>query len=285
MIALVIGLGIGNLYVHELQKLGYSVDTVDTDINKNPTYLSMDQIELHYDITIICTPNWTHETLARKIAEKSSIVFVEKPGVKDSASWIRLVNDYPNTRFMMIKNNQYRSTMDYFKDLAKQSESVQIVWSNNNRIPYPGGWFTTKDLAFGGVSRDLMPHMLSYYCVLSDYRNGKKINVIAEQRHVLESIKSTDYGTINTSGVYDVDDFCKFEFENNKEWVLVADWDNGSHSDLFIEFDDIRIDLGLCPEDAYKKMIETAVQNLYNDEFWKEQLSQDTWIHEQIEML
>jgi hypothetical protein len=43
--------------------------------------------------------------------------------------------------------------------------------------------------------------------------------------------------------------------------------------------------LGLCPESAYKKMIQTAVSNLNNNEFWNKQLKQDLWIHEQIENL
>jgi len=32
-------------------------------------------------------------------------------------------------------------------------------------------------------------------------------------------------------------------------------------------------------------MIETAVSNLNNNEFWNKQLKQDLWIHEQIENL
>ena len=47
----------------------------------------------------------------------------------------------------------------------------------------------------------------------------------------------------------------------------------------------IRHELGLCPESAYKTMVETAVKNLNNNEFWKAQYDQDIWIHEQIEKL
>jgi hypothetical protein len=47
----------------------------------------------------------------------------------------------------------------------------------------------------------------------------------------------------------------------------------------------IRHELGLCPESAYKTMVETAVTNLNNDEFWNNQYQQDMWIHEQIEKL
>jgi hypothetical protein len=47
----------------------------------------------------------------------------------------------------------------------------------------------------------------------------------------------------------------------------------------------VRHELGLCPESAYKKMIETAVENLNNNAFWQSQFEQDMWIHEQIEKL
>ena len=41
--------------------------------------------------------------------------------------------------------------------------------------------------------------------------------------------------------------------------------------------------LGLCPEIAYKQMIETAIANLNNKDFWNTQLEQDLWIHKMID--
>ena len=43
--------------------------------------------------------------------------------------------------------------------------------------------------------------------------------------------------------------------------------------------------LGLCPEDAYEKMVDTALDNLYNDIYWREQFSRDVWIHKQLELI
>ena len=291
MIALVVGLGMGNLYVQELTKLGYHVDTVDTDANKNATYLSVDELNVHYDIAVICTPNFTHEPIARKIADKCNIVLIEKPGVKDSNSWANLISDFPNTRFMMIKNNQYRSSIGLFQQTSNQSDNVYIRWNNANRIPHPGSWFTTKELAFGGVSRDLLPHMLSYYCVLTDYKTGIKLKSVAKQSYELKDIHSTDYGVINPNGTYNVDDFCLLEFKNNNiNWILTANWCTGlDHDDSSISFSmknsAIRHELGLCPEEAYRNMMQTAIKNLNNDSFWKEQFEQDIWIHQQIENL
>jgi len=287
--ALIIGMGFGKaVYYPVLTKLGYEVITVDMDTSKGADYSSIeDAIRVHgkFDTVNICTPNFTHIKLARKVAALSKIVFVEKPGVVNSEAWQQLCRDYPKTRFMMVKNNQYRG-FDTFKELAKQSKLVKVVWNNKNRIPNPGSWFTTKELAFGGVSRDLMPHMLSYYVALTDYTKGNKLYGNAIQRHELKDLTDTDYGSVNHDGTYDVDDFCEFEFKNgNTTWILNANWKNDQADDVYISFDDVKFPLGLCPEEAYQAMIKNAVDNLNNDDFWQEQLAQDIWIHRQIENL
>jgi predicted dehydrogenase len=288
--ALIIGLGFGQaVYKPVLTELGYEVVTVDMDTSKGADFSNLDDaIRVHgkFDTVNICTPNFTHIKLARKVASLSKIVFVEKPGVVNSEAWKQLCIDYPNTRFMMVKNNQYRDSIKQFKELADKSNIVKVIWNNKNRIPNPGSWFTTKDLAFGGVSRDLIPHMLSYYVALTDYTKGNKLYATALQRHELKNIIDTDYGRVDHNGTYNVDDFCEFEFSNRStKWILSANWKDDNADDVYISFDDVKFPLGLCPEDAYKAMIENAVNNLNNDEFWQEQLAQDIWIHKQIENL
>ena len=291
MKALIVGMGIGQLYHSVFTSLGYEIDTVDSNPEKNATFKTADSIVDAYDIAVICTPNFTHELIARTIAKNCKIVLIEKPGVQDSKCWFCLVEDFPNTRFMMVKNNQYRNEIELFKRQADQSDRVYVRWNNANRIPQPGSWFTTKELAFGGVSRDLIPHMLSYYCALTDYKQGTKVKAKAIQNYELADIDSTDYGVVNPNGTYDVDDFCHLEFENgNTTWMLSANWKtNLDHDDSSISFSmknsAVRHALGLCPESAYKTMVETAVKNLNNNEFWNNQLAQDLWIHEQIEKL
>lgn len=288
--SLVIGLGIGQLYKSVFEELGYTVDTVDADVGKNPTYTSTKELVKQYEIAVVCTPNFTHEPISREIAKYCKIILIEKPGVINSEAWQKLIEDHGDTRIAMVKNNQYREEIQEFQTLANSSTCICVNWNNKNRIPNPGSWFTTKSLAFGGVSRDLLPHMLSYYTALSDYRAGEKIESSIEQRHTLENIESSDYGTVNKKGVYDVDDFARIQFLNNeKEWRLSANWKDGTADDVHISFTNAygttTHKLGLCPESAYKKMIETVVENLHNDEFWKNQYEQDFWIHQQIETL
>jgi predicted dehydrogenase len=286
--ALIVGMGIGKLYKDVFTELKYNIETVD--IKLKATYKDVADIKDNYDIAVICTPNFTHEVIARTIASKCKIVLIEKPGLQDSKCWQCLVEDFPDTRFMMVKNNQYRKEIKEYQRLAGLSDRIQAVWNSKDRIPFPGGWFTTKEKAFGGVSRDLLPHLLSYYTILTDYNKGMRLFGHAIQRHQLKNIKQTDYGVVDPDGTYNVDDFAELEYQNGScFWVLSSNWKDGVNDDIFLSFSmknsAVKASLGLCPEEAYRTMIETAVKNVDKDAFWKDQYDQDMWIHEQLESL
>jgi len=293
--SLIVGMGIGNLYATVLQNLGHGVITVDSDPAKGADFQSVDAaiVACHmFDTVHICTPNFTHFDIATKVAKCSSMIFIEKPGVSTSNIWETLVKTFPYTRFMMVKNNQWRSNIKDLVKLTQESKSVEIRWHNKDRVPNPGTWFTTKKLAFGGVSRDLMPHLLSLFMVLEPYyKTSRQITSIAMQNWLLEDVSNTDYGTVNVNGVYDVDDSCRLEYVcNNRTWTLDANWRTLNEDDRAIIFtmpDDsqVRIELGLCPEEAYQTMINDAILGHHEAIFWNKQLTQDLWIHQQIETL
>lgn len=287
MRSLVIGMGIGNLYLDVLKNLGHEVVTVDMDPAKDADYTDYrDALTGQYITVHICTPNFTHEEIARAVAPYTSMVFVEKPGVVDRAAWLTLDKDFTNTRFIMVKNNQWRSNIADLKALADRASRVNIQWTRRNCIPSPGSWFTTKKLAYGGVSRDLMPHLLSLYIALNDDWGRDTVTRTASQRWQLAEIDSTEYGTINPNGVYDVDDVCDIAFGD--KWTLSANWrslDTEKSAIDFVMADGTveTFELGWCPESAYQAMIVDAIKNIDNEAWWYVQLIQDCWIHEQIE--
>jgi len=290
--SLVVGMGIGNLYATVLGKLGHGVVTVDSDPAKGADFETVDAaiVACHmFDTVHICTPNFTHFDIATKVAKCSSMVFIEKPGVSTSNIWYTLVKTFPSTRFMMVKNNMWRSNITELSESARRAKSVNIEWTRKNCIPSPGSWFTTRKLAFGGVSRDLMPHLLSLYIAMNpDWRKDQVNGRGAQMMWELKDIDSTEYGVVNPNGTYDVDDKCNIYFGN--KWHCSANWRSMDYENSAIEFimqDNTveRFDLGWCPEDAYLNMIKDAVENLNNDNFWQEQLEQDIWIHKQIEVL
>lgn len=292
MKSLIVGMGIGNLYKDVLSKLGHTIVTVDMDPSKHADYMDLTTaLSEHpcFDTAHICTPNFTHEDIAREVAEQSRIVFIEKPGVETSLAWFNLTQDHPNTRFMMVKNNMWRNNIPELVASASIAKTVNIQWIRKNCIPHPGSWFTTRKLAYGGVSRDLMPHLLSLYITMNpnwkqELVNGKSSQMIWN----LKDIDSTEYGIVNYNGVYDVDDKCTINFGN--KWHTTADWRSMNKEDSSIEFifqdgSVLRFELGWCPEEAYHNMITDAIANVDNTEFWNNQLNQDLWIHKQIESL
>ena len=290
--SLIIGMGIGQLYKTVLEKLGHEVITVDTDINKGAMLPSIDAaILLHapFDTVHICTPNFTHFEIAAKVAPVSKIVFIEKPGVATSNTWNMLVTEFKQTRFIMVKNNMWRSNIGELKELASQAKNVKIRWIRKNCIPSPGSWFTTKKLAFGGVSRDLMPHLLSLYVAMNpEWKSETVSGQTAMQCWELKDIESTDYGTVDPDGTYNVDDMCVINF--GYKWRCAANWRSMDEEDSSITFtmQDNRIErfeLGWCPEDAYESMIKDAIEHIDDYQFWLDQYAIDTWIHERIEKL
>jgi len=293
MTSLIIGMGIGGLYQSVLTTLGYDIVTVDANPEKDADFLDVDSaIEKHlkFDTVHVCTPNFTHKELTEKVAPVSKIVFVEKPGFKNSSEWIDVNSKFPNTRIMMIKNNMWRDNIPDLQTKAKLADAVTIEWIRRNCIPNPGSWFTDKQRAYGGVSRDLMPHMLSLYIALNPTWTPNSLPTLYDvtQQWQLDEIDSTEYGVIDPNGVHNVDDRCIIEFGDN--WHLESNWRSMGKESSAIEFKvngEVvhRFELGWCPEDAYLNMVKDAVKNLNNDEFWKEQLEQDTWIHRQLEKL
>lgn len=290
--SIIIGMGIGQLYKTVLENLGHDIVTVDTDPSKGAKYDSIDNAILaedSFDTAHICTPNFTHFDIASKIAPHAKIVFIEKPGVVDSNTWKQLLETFNQTRFMMVKNNMWRSNIKELEYIASLASKVNFNWINEDRVPNPGTWFTTKKLAFGGVSRDLMPHLLSLFIACNPDWKSFKISSTIERvkKWDLESLTRTDYGTVKEDGIYDVDDFCRLTY--GEKWKLTADWKSIITDRRNIEFtmkkdnSIIVFQLGLCPEDAYQAMIKDAFENVDNDTYWEIQNEQDIWIHQQIE--
>lgn len=293
MKTLVIGLSMGQLYARTLTQLGHEVITMDTDQSKQATFGNLDTALYAHpqlDAVFICTPNYTHDSIAQKVATHSRIVFVEKPGVLNAKRWQTLQLTHSQTKFIMIKNNMWRTWEEEFNIRTEAAEVIHINWINRDRVPAPGSWFTTKKLSFGGVSRDLMPHLLSIFISMNPilYKEFKIEHKINKQNWSLDLLNSTEYGTINSDGVYDVDDWNQIILNNgNKKYILTADWRSMLKDDRAIhcyQRDKLvrSFDLGLCPESVYAIMIKDVFDNINNEKFWTQHRDYDVWIHNMI---
>jgi predicted dehydrogenase len=287
---LVIGLGIGQLYVKVLKELGHEVYTVDADSNKQPSFTSLTtafSAHPEFDAVFVCTPNSTHNSLAQLSAKHSKVVFVEKPGLVDTVKWNFLQKSNPNTHIIMIKNNMWRTVEEEMRIRIDDAEEIHINWINRNRVPAPGSWFTTKKLSFGGVSRDLMPHLLSMFIWLNPdtYSQYQIVSSNRKQNWKLSDLTDTEYGSVNLNGTYDVDDWAEIVFNNGKKtFKLTADWRSMDKDDRALHCYKKEqliksFELGLCPESVYAVMIQDVFNNINNEEFWNRHKEYDVWIH------
>ncbi len=275
MNALVIGLGMGTQYQTWMKELGMQVNTLDTDPRKQADFVDLDSAinNKKYNIIYIGTPNNTHKKIAQVVVNHTDVLLIEKPGFKTSWEWKSFVGENLNTRIMMVKNNQYRNEIAQFKKYIQHARRVKVTWIRSHGIP-ESPWFCNPEQSYGGVSRDLMPHLLSYFTCLKEYKNARSIFT-----------QSTD----NQNKGVDTESYLEL-IDKKTVWTFHADWASKGYEDNSITFRGsdfcVQFDLGkLCPAEPYKAMIETALNNISNDDFWKDQLAQDIFIHNIVEKL
>ena len=285
--ALLIGVGgIGsNVYLTELRKYGYDVVTVD---NTNPAdHTSIDTVQGVFDVAVICVPNFLHTYFADECATFCKVIFIEKPGLPSADQWNALCDKHPHTRFIMCKNNMYRDTYGFLDNVAQIDDitSIKINWLNKNRVPNPGYWSTNRKQSWGGVALDLFPHL---YCQMIRHfgkiQQFTRVNHLMMQKWKLEDLTGSDYGVVNVDGVYDVCDYATEKWLLNDKTIIEvsASWKEGiDDQSIVVQTTDssYKWDFGLCPAEAYGKMIEEGQVDDYDAH-----RNIDTWIHKHLEV-
>lgn len=293
--------GIGkNVYYPQLEMLGYDVDVVDP-IEFMAEYSTVNDVpkHLHYDVAVICCPNVHHLNAVLELSDVCRNILVEKPGLANTQAWRNTVTRFPNHNIAMVKNNLYRSSIDKFESLVDLEEisKIDINWLNKDRIPNAGGWFTTQSMAFGGVVYDLFPHLLCFMYALLPWTMIRDSipHTFDMQRWNLHNLNSTDYGEIDKDGVYDVCDYAEAHYlldrENDEPLpvTLRASWKEG-YDDQAIHLHykrggKLKLDFGLCPDDAYGRMIDDFANGRFMgaEKNTFEEYDLDVWIHSQLE--
>lgn len=229
------------------------------------TFSHINEVKGTYDLAVICTPNYTHAEYASHF---SSIgikdIFVEKPGVSSADEWLDLCS-LSDSRFHLVKNNLYRDNYGLIIPIMDTGEviGVDINWLNGNRIPNPGGWFTNSKYALKGVSGDLMPHLYCFALKIfgEDALLSAKFKQQCLQRWNLDNINSTDYGTVFSDGVYNVDDYATAIADvDGVSLKMTASWKEGYDKQSITLYlangSTHEWSFGLCPERAYGKMLQ-----------------------------
>jgi len=289
----IVGMGIGSLYKSAAASLGWEVTTVDPNPLRQADYwdiLSMPE-SMRFDMAVICTPNHRHEPLARLLVKHTDKIVVEKPGFESLERWTKFQTEYPRVKLFMVKNNMYRtSDIEFIREqiIDYGVKAIKVFWINKNRVPGAGSWFTNKELAYGGVSRDLMPHALSVVQAILREPNLATENYVARkcQAYSLQDdVFTSDYGNSDPNGIYDVDDQAYFHtYVNGISVECITTWklDNiaRDYAEWHIELKNgftLKYTAGLCPETAYADMLESYM--LMTDKKYQEYTEYDRVLH------
>lgn len=301
--AILVGFGgIGkNVYHPQLEQLGYDIDIVDP-IDFMAEYSTVNDVPKHnrYEVAVICCPNVHHLNAVLELSDVCNNILVEKPGLANTLAWRNTIKRFPNHRIAMVKNNLYRKNIEKFESLVNIEDvaKIEINWLNKDRIPNPGGWFTNVDMAFGGVVYDLFPHLLCFLYAMLPWTMIKDVTpkTYKMQRWNLSSLNSSDYGEIDKKGVYNVCDYAESHFLFNRvndeplPVTLRASWKEGYDDQaIYVHYNDggqMKVNFGLCPDDAYGRMIENFVAGKFmgdDVQTWHE-FDLDVWIHSHLEL-
>jgi predicted dehydrogenase len=155
----------------------YGVSQTYTDVAE---LLANDEI----DAVSIIVPNKFHAPLAVQCLEAGKHVFCEKPPALNAAEVQGMIEaaETSGTKLMFNFNNRARPESVELKKRIEAGEigkinSAQSKWIRRTGIPGFGGWFTTKDLAGGGATIDLL-HMIDLALYFMDY--PKPTNVLGQ---------------------------------------------------------------------------------------------------------
>lgn len=155
----------------------YGVSRTYTDVAE---MLASDEI----DAVSIIVPNKFHAPLSIQCLEAGKHVFCEKPPALSASEVEGMIAaaDKAGKTLMFNFNNRARPESVELKKRIDAGEigtinSAQSKWIRRTGIPGFGGWFTTKDLAGGGATIDLL-HMIDLSLYFMGY--PKPTNVLGK---------------------------------------------------------------------------------------------------------
>lgn len=230
----IVGLGThGTNHAEILAGLGHEVVGVDADPQTRrefqrqydaTTYESLDDLfETEIGAVAITTPNKFHEPTALKAFDAGLDVFMEKPlaHTLESAERIAAAAEESGRICMVGFHHRFRNVCNVARQYVENGylgdiRHIDAKYIRRRGIPGRGTWYTSREIAGGGVLIDVGVHALDFLLTLYDWPSLE--DVIATTRS--DFGHRSDYKYIHMWGddgearMYDVEDsanvFCDF---------------------------------------------------------------------------
>lgn len=243
----IVGLGqVGKQYTNIIRELGYEVVGVDANAKARrefkeqyglETYEDLNTMyELDLDAVVVSTPNSYHEVAAVPALEHGLDTFIEKPLAHNAESAERIVDaasesdatcmvGYYLSFFEWVDALKSYIDDDYFGEISH----IEGRYLYRRGVPRRGSWYTSKEIAGGGVLQDkgsFILHLLSYFGFAIDEIESITAKTRSEFGHRTDYLASGEWGTEGEEGIFDVEDSISvfLEFADGKTATIETAW-------------------------------------------------------------
>jgi predicted dehydrogenase len=251
----VVGLGeAGRRYASIAQDLGCSVVGTDANANKcnraerTLNIETYDDFEPMYDsdidAVVIATPNRFHETAAIPALEEDLDIFFEKPLAHDFESAEQIV-DAANSSESVCMVGYYlpfyecvETTKSYLEDgYFGDVTHIEARWVQRRAVPRRGSWYTSKDIAGGGVLQDkgsFLLHLLSHFGYPLQSIESVEGKIRSEFGKRDDYTSTSMWGGEGHENIFDVEDSVSafINFEDGKTATIETAWAANTDSDV-----------------------------------------------------
>lgn len=167
---------------------------ISSRFNVPYTCRSLDELfALDLDATLIACPNHLHADMTIAALEAKTHVICEKPMAISVTQAEAMLNkaETVGRELMAVSTNRFRPEVIALQDIIRDDilgeiKAVRCGWLRRQGIPGLSTWFTSRNLAGGGVLTDLGSHLLdlvisiigrrkvnSVSCVTTGLKNGR----------------------------------------------------------------------------------------------------------------
>lgn len=193
-----------------LEKLGSAAGLADaclfTDVERMFA-------EADLDAVVNCLPNSLHSSVSVAAFDAGLHVLCEKP-MATSLSEAEVMVDAArksNRKLMIGLTKRFQGDSMAAKQLVSEGALGDVYyskagWMRRNGIPGWGSWFTRRELAGAGPIYDIGVHALDLTCWLGGNFDVDQVLASSYARFGPEKRGFGDWGTVNDSGYYDVED-------------------------------------------------------------------------------
>ncbi|MCW4013194.1 MAG: Gfo/Idh/MocA family oxidoreductase [Candidatus Bathyarchaeota archaeon] len=208
-----------------LEKLGAAAGLTDDSL-----FTDVDRMfaEAELDAVVNCLPNRLHSTVSVAAFNAGLHVLCEKP-MATSLSEAKAMVDAArkNKRKLLIGlTKRFQGDSIAAKQLVMNGTLGDVYyskagWMRRNGIPGWGSWFTRRELAGAGPIYDIGVHALDLTCWLGGNFDVDQVLASSYAEFGPEKRGYGDWGTVNESGYYDVEDLAS-AFIKMKDGSTVA---------------------------------------------------------------